>query len=94
MLGTFRVVSDTAEMQRLPLGVDAFLDLLRDRHRAIMQGRPEISPGEFKDRPHRFGALIFVAPEDVRGTLIEGFRFSRNLSEPLHRAIFMMFLVR
>jgi len=34
-----------------------------------------------------------VAPEDVRGTLVEGFRIYERISEPLHRAIFMMFLV-
>jgi hypothetical protein len=66
---------------------------LRHRHRAIMESRPEASPGEFKDRPNQFGSMIFVAPDDVRGTLIEGFRIHRRLTEPLHRAVFMMFLV-
>ncbi len=42
---------------------------------------------------NQFGTLIFVAPEDVHGTLAEGFRIYQRLSEPLHRAIFMMFLV-
>ena len=37
--------------------------------------------------------MVFVAPEDVRGTLSEGFGIYRRLAEPLHRAIFMMFLV-
>jgi hypothetical protein len=93
VLGTFRIVSDAREMQRLADRADSFLDLLRQRHRTIMAGRPEMSPGEFKDRTNQFGALIFVAPEDVRGTLVEGFRIHQQLSEPLHRAIFMMFLV-
>jgi fido (protein-threonine AMPylation protein) len=39
------------------------------------------------------GSMIFVAPEDVPGTLTEGFRIYERISEPLHRAIFMMFLV-
>ena len=93
VLGTFGVVADSAAMKRLPPTADAFLDLMRCRHRRIMAGRPEMSPGEFKDRPNQFGTLIFVAPEDVRGTLIEGFRIYQGLSEPLHRAIFMRFLV-
>jgi Fic/DOC family/Protein of unknown function (DUF1488) len=93
VLGTFRLVSDAREMNRLPQSPEAFLELLRNRHGVIMEGRPEKSPGEFKDRPNQFGSFIFVAPEDVRGTLVEGFRIYQRLSEPLHRAIFMMFLV-
>jgi hypothetical protein len=93
VLGTFRLVSNAEEMKRLSRNVDSFLERLRYRHRTIMGGRPEKSPGEFKERPNRFGTVIFVAPEDVRGTLTEGFRIYQRLSEPLHRAIFMMFLV-
>lgn len=93
VLGTFRVVSSAQEMKRVPKNADAFLDLLRERHRTIMEGRPEKAPGEFKDRPNQVGSFIFVAPEDVHGTLVEGFRVYQRLTEPLHRAIFMMFLV-
>jgi fido (protein-threonine AMPylation protein) len=80
-------------MMRLPDSAEAFVNILRHRHRIIMQGRPETAPGQFKDRPNQFGGLIFVAPEDVRGTLNEGFRIYQRLSEPLHRAVFMMVLV-
>jgi hypothetical protein len=93
VIGTFRIVSDPEEMKRLPKNVDIFLDLLRKRHRAIMEGRTDKSPGEFKQRPNQVGTFIFVAPEDVLGTLIEGFNIYQRLSEPLHRAIFMMFLI-
>jgi hypothetical protein len=58
-----------------------------------MAGRPEKAPGEFKQLPSQFGNFAFVAPADVHGTLVEGFRIYQRLSEPLHRAIFMMFLV-
>ncbi len=93
VLGTFHLVSDATEMKRLPKNAEAFLDVLRRRHRTIMEGRPEKAPGAFKDRPNKAGATIFVAPEDVHGTLLEGFRIYQRLTEPLHRAIFMMFLV-
>jgi fido (protein-threonine AMPylation protein) len=93
VLGTFSLVSDRIEMNRLPKDAESFLDLLRQRHRSIMDGRPEKTPGEFKDRPNQAGSMIFVAPEDVHGTLTEGFRIYQRLTEPLHRAIFMMFLV-
>jgi len=93
VIGTFRLVSDPIEMKRLPQSPESFLDLLRERHAVIMEGRPEISPGEFKERSNQVGTMVFVVPEDVRGTLTEGFRIYQRLSEPLHRAVFMMFLV-
>jgi len=93
VLGTFGLVSDANEMKRLPDSADALIDLLRHRHRSIMHGRSESRPGEFKERVNQVGTVIFVAPEDVHGTLIEGFRIYQRLTEPLHRAIFMMFLV-
>jgi hypothetical protein len=93
ILGAFRIVSNAAEMKRLPKNPPSFVDLLQSRHRTLMAGRPEVSPGQFKDRTNQFGNLIFVAPDEVEGTLIEGFRIHQRLSEPLHRAIFMMFLV-
>ena len=93
VIGTFRLVSDAAEMKRLPHSVDSFIELLRHRHRTIMGGRPQASPGEFKERSNQFGSMVFVAPDDVHGTLAEGLRIYQRLTEPLHRAVFMMFLV-
>jgi hypothetical protein len=93
ILGAFRLVSDDAEMNRLSRSAESFLELLRHRHHTLMEGRPDASPGEFKDSPNQFGSLIFVAPDEVQGTLVEGFRIHQRLSEPLHRAMFMMFLV-
>ena len=57
VLGTFRLVSNAEEMKRLPKNAKTFSELLRRRHRAIMEGRPEKSPGEFKDRPDQVGDL-------------------------------------
>lgn len=93
VLGTFQLVSNAEEMKQLPKNAEAFLDLLRERHHTIMEGRPEKSPGEFKERPNQVSTVVFVAPEDVYGTLVEGFRIYQRIAEPLHRAIFMMFLV-
>ena len=93
VIGTFRLTSDAKEMRRVPRSPDEFLTLLRHRHQIIMEKRPDASPGEFKSEANRFGSFTFVAPEDVHGTLIEGFRIYQRLTEPLHRAIFMMFLV-
>jgi Fic family protein len=58
-----------------------------------MEGRPEQGPGRFKTEANRAGSTFFVAPELVSGTLAKGFEIYRSLAAPLHRAIFMMFLI-
>ena len=93
VLGTFRIVSDVAEMSRIPANGDEFFELLQARHARIMDGRPDKKPGEFKTQGNQAGNTIFVIPDLVRGTLDQGFEFLNALGEPLHRAIFMMFLV-
>ena len=93
VLGTWSIVSDEHEMSRLPQGFDEFTALLKGRHARIMEGRPDKGPGRFKADPNRAGSTFFVAPELVEGTLTKGFEIYRGLLSPLHRAIFMMFLV-
>ncbi len=93
VLGTFRIVSDNAEMNKLPEDFDAFIKLLKSRHAAFMAARPDKNPGAFKTKSNRAGNTVFVEPDLVVGTLAKGFEFLQGLAEPLQRAIFMMFLV-
>jgi hypothetical protein len=93
VLGTWRVVSDHNEMSRLPGNSTELIALLKSRHARIMEGRPDKRPGRFKTEPNRAGSTTFVTPELVEGTLAKGFEMYRGLTSPLHRAIFMMFLV-
>jgi fido (protein-threonine AMPylation protein) len=93
VLGTFRIVSDLTQMRRIPANAREFVDLLQARHARIMEGRPDKNPGEFKMKGNQAGNTVFVIPDLVRGTLERGFEFLNALSEPLRRAIFMMFLV-
>jgi len=93
VLGTWRVISDQREMSRLPKTAEELTVLLKSRHAHIMEGRPDQEPGMFKTSANRAGATFFVTPELVEGTLAKGFEFYRSLTAPLHRAIFMMFLV-
>jgi len=93
VLGTYRIVSDQAEMRKLPSDVDEFLTLLRRRHAAIMDARPDKNPGVFKTMTNRAGNTVFVAPDLVTGTLEKGFAFLQGLGEPFQRAVFMMLLV-
>lgn len=93
VLGTYRIVSDMAEMTKLPADFDEFIEILRRRHAAFMEARPDKNPGAFKTKSNRAGNTVFVDPDLVTGTLEKGFEFLQSLGEPLHCAIFMMFLV-
>lgn len=93
ILGTYRIVSDRTEMQTLPGDFNEFVSLLRRRHAAIMEGRPDKNPGVFKTKTNRVGETVFVTPDLVAGTLERGFEFVQALAEPFQRAVFTMFLV-
>ena len=91
--GTWSLVSDPVEMARRPRNADDLISLLKSRHATLMAGRPEKSPGVFKQRSNRAGMTIFVAPAEVEGTLRRGFDIYRTLETPFARAVYMMFLV-
>jgi len=93
ILGTYRIVSDRAEMRNLPQRFEDFIQFLKARHAQFMELRPEKRPGEFKIRDNRAGSTLFVNPDYVMGTLKKGFEIYQGIESPLHRAIFMMFLV-
>jgi hypothetical protein len=93
VLGTFRIVSSTYEMSRRPGDFDEFIHLLKTRHATFMELRQDKRPGEFKTRANVAGSTRFVDPDLVVGTLQKGFEIYRGLERPMHRAIFMMFLV-
>lgn len=93
VLGTWRIVSDAEEMRRTPQDGVALVRLLKARHAAIMERRPDKRPGEFKLAENRAGSTVFVAPDLVAGTLDQGFNLCRSLETPFQRAVFAMFLV-
>ncbi|MEA3054137.1 MAG: hypothetical protein QOG72_3040 [Sphingomonadales bacterium] len=93
VLGTFRIVSDNQEMSKVPGAFGEFEALLRHRHAAIMESRPDKNPGGFKAKNNQAGSTLFVAPELVNGTLEKGFEFYHALEEPFQKAAFMMILV-
>jgi hypothetical protein len=93
ILETYRVVADYKQMARTPRRFDDFISLLKERHATIMAMRPGKLPGQFKSKENRAGNTYFVLPSLVLGTLDKGFEVHRGIEPPLHRAIFMMFLV-
>ncbi|HZK98411.1 MAG TPA: Fic family protein [Caulobacteraceae bacterium] len=93
ILGTWRLVSDPVEMARAPRDAASLSHLLKARHATLMAGRPEAGPGAFKREANRAGQTVFVAPDQVEGTLSQGFDLYRGLETPFARAVYMMFLV-
>ncbi|MBE0627079.1 MAG: Fic family protein [Burkholderiales bacterium] len=75
-----------------PFGADFPAELAK-RHAVMMEKRPECTPGHFKIEPNRAGGTWFVAPQFVRGTLIEGSSLARSVPEGLPRAIYYAFLI-
>jgi hypothetical protein len=93
ILGTFEAVRDPALRAAVPTTVDELFELLERRHRLVMTGRPDRRPGQIKDRPNQAGSYIFVVPELVAGTLIEGFQRLVDLPQGFARAAFELFLI-
>jgi Fic family protein len=93
VLGTYRIVSDKKDMKRVSRDFENFIALLKERHAAFMELRPDKRPGEFKSNVNRAGNTLFVAPDLVVGTLAKGYEIYRGIETPFHRAVFMMFLV-
>lgn len=93
ILGTFRILSNRAEMSRLPSTVDDLYSVLQSRHSVILSGRPQLEPGMFKTKNNRAGNTEFVDYHLVKGTLNYGFKYYAALRDPFARAIFMMFMI-
>lgn len=93
ILGTYQICQSRNEMRKVAETPEAFLDLLRARHQMVMKGRPDMTPGVFKEKPNRAGNTFFVNPRWVVGTLKVGFKLIQSLPVGLPRAIYMMFLV-
>lgn len=93
VIGTFDAITDATIGRRPPTSPDELEAYLRRAHELVMTGRPEVRPGEYKDRPNRAGITSFVAPDLVRGTLREGFAALSTLPTGLPRATYAAFLV-
>lgn len=93
ILGVFRqIVTPGWRLQTL-LTTKTVVEQLMERHRDLMQARPEVSPGELKVQPNRAGNTRFVSPRLVRGTLEQGARRLAELEPGLPRALYAMFLI-
>lgn len=93
ILSNFTLSNDFSEMNTRPRTLNELIDLLKTRHAYMMKERPEKRPGNFKEKPNRAGNTYFVHPNEVIGTLTQGFEIYHLLNEGLEKALFMHFLV-
>jgi hypothetical protein len=93
ILGTFKILSNRAEMMRTPTSPDELFAILSHRHSILLAGRPYMNPGIFKSKNNRAGQTEFVDSKLVKGTLSQGFKYYAALTDPFSRAIFMMFMI-
>jgi hypothetical protein len=93
VLGVFHQALNSGTRDSVPPPGAAFVSGLQERHRAMLDRRPEANPGELKTEANFAGTTQFVLPGFVRGTLEEGSRLALTVPEGLARAIFYAFLV-
>ncbi len=93
ILANFRLNSDFSEMNITPKSADELVSILKTRHAYLMKERPEKRPGHFKIKPNKAGNTYFVLPEEVSGTLSQGFEQYQTLNDGLEKAVFMHFLI-
>lgn len=92
ILGVFKLILHPHFRSSLPAPTD-ILEGLTERHRLMLESRPEATPGEFKEQVNFAGQTKFVDPGFVRGTLLEGVKLASSVPEGIARAIFYAFLV-
>ncbi|AYD48865.1 Fic family protein [Arachidicoccus soli] len=93
ILGTYRLVSNRNEMSTLPQSAEHLLELLRARHKILLQARASKKPGQFKDINNLADDTEFVDWQLVSGTLKKGYQWYSLLQSPFVRACYMMFLI-
>jgi hypothetical protein len=93
ILGTYQLVTDRHQRARVPASAADLLEILTSQHKAMLSQRPDIGPGEFKQRNNHVGGREFVDRRLVEGTLREAYRVYDTLPAGFARAAFAMFLV-
>ena len=93
LLSHMEITADLTEMMRVPNTATELTGLLTARHGVLLAQRPEKRPGQFKERPNQVGSTVFVSPDLVEGTLIQGFEIYHHLPAGIKRALFIHFLI-
>lgn len=92
ILGVFRQAINPGWSNQTLASGEAVLCQLQQRHADLMRERPEVAPGEFKDRDNFAGNTTFVSPHNLRGTLVEGSKLLPGIPPGMARALLSMFI--
>jgi len=93
ILGTYHCATDALLRGNTSNDIDTLIALLRERHRIVMQGRPEMRPGEWKLLRNQVGPYVFVDPKLLEGTLYKGLELLTGLEAGIQRALFLLVVV-
>jgi hypothetical protein len=93
ILGVFRQGLEPGWRNQTLASGESVLEQLRTRHADLMRERPEVSPGDFKDRENFAGNTAFVEPRLVRGTLVEASKLLPGVPSGAARALLAMFIL-
>ncbi|KQN73239.1 cell filamentation protein Fic [Duganella sp. Leaf61] len=93
ILGTFQAANAAPWRNQPAATAQDFLGWLKCVNALVMQTRPDQLPGQWKEQRNMAGNTLFVLPELVPGTLVEGYERIRALTDPVARALMTMFVV-
>ena len=93
VLSHIEIAGDYTEMGKTPDSPEELIDILKVRHGILLAQRPGKKPGLFKEQNNQAGSTLFVVPEMVEGTLVQGFGIYQKIPEGFPRALFMHFLI-
>ncbi len=93
VIGTFAAATEPGLRARVPADAEDLATLLQRLNRKVLEWRPALRPGEWKNRANRAGGTVFVAPELVVGTLRQAWRFYETLPAGFARGTFALFAV-
>jgi hypothetical protein len=94
ILGTYQAITRQPFRSSPPGNENDFLEWLKLTNHMVLSSRPEKHPGQWKEKLNQAGgSTLFVHPELVQGTLLEGFKRVALLEDPFARALMAMFIV-
>ena len=76
-----------------PDSAEALITTLKNRHRVLLAQRPDKNPGTFKEKANKAGSTHFVKPDQVEGTLVQGFDIYKVVPEGIKKALFIHFMI-